>query len=294
MTASIKAQPRNPGPSWGFRGIRLCDRLLPEALFRPVRTSGTWVAVLFMARQRRCSRDYLRIVLGREPGLRDVFRHFLSVCEALVLRLRVAAGRPHRCVHGPGSADFEKWLLLGGPALLGTFHIGNSDLTGFMLAGQARRRVHLVRLRVANSHDTDALASRFGDLLNFVWVNEPGEMLFALKEAGMSGDTVALQCDRAEHSSRNEPFEFLGAKRIFPFTIYHLALIFNRPVILSIGVPTAPDESSVIASPAFEPTEGEDRADALARCRLHFQSFLGTVEAHLRVRPYDWLNFLPL
>src|SRR5579872_628756 len=137
MTADPKAQPRNPGPSWGYQGIRLCDRLLPESLFRAIRISGTWVAVLVMARQRGCSRDYLRIVLGREPTLRDVFRHFLSVCEALVLRLRVAAGRPHRCVHGHGSADFEKWLQSGRPALLGTFHIGNSDLTGFMLAGQA-------------------------------------------------------------------------------------------------------------------------------------------------------------
>jgi predicted LPLAT superfamily acyltransferase len=163
-----------------------------------------------------------------------------------------------------------------------------------MLAGQEHRRVHLVRLRVGNSHDTDALSSRFGDRLRFVWVNEPGELLFALKEAGASGDAVALQCDRHEHSARSESFDFLGAPRVFPFTIYHLALIFERPVLLSFGAPDGPSRSVVHASPAFVPIKGEPRAAALARARAHFQTFLRRVETHLRANPYQWLNFLPL
>jgi predicted LPLAT superfamily acyltransferase len=247
-----------------------------------------------MPGQRAQSRAYLRVVLGREPRLRDVHRHFLAVCEALVLRLRVADGLPHRCVLAPGCEEFGAWLASGKPAFLGTFHIGNSDLTGFMLAGQARRKVHLVRLRVGNSHDTDALAARFGERLRFVWVNDPSEMLFALKEAGLSGDTVALQCDRPDHSSRNESFEFLGGQRRFPFTIYHLALIFDRPVILTFGTPSAPGESAVVASPVFEPLKGEDRRRALVRARAHFQDFLRNVDAYLRDNPYQWLNFQPL
>jgi len=285
---------RNPGPSWGFRFVRLCDRILPEWVFGSLRKVGSWCAVLLMPTQRRHSRGYLRIVLGREPRYRDVYRHFLAVCEALVLRLRVADGLPHRCVLGEGSEEFGVWLASGRPALLGTFHIGNSDLTGFLLAGQGRKRVHLVRLRVANSHDTDALAERFGDRLKFVWVNEPGEMLFALKEAGQGGDTLALQCDRPDHSSRSETFDFLGRRCRFPFTIYHLAFIFNRPVVLSFGAPSSREQSIVVASPIFEALAGEDRRAALARGRIHFQDFLVRVEAYLRREPYQWLNFLPL
>ena len=81
---------------------------------------------------------------------------------------------------------------------------------------------------------------------------------------------------------------------MFPFTIYHLAVIFGRPVILSFGVPSGPEESVVHASPAFAPVEGEPRAAALARARAHFQAFLGRVEAHLRANPEQWLNFHPL
>ena len=288
------AETRNPGPSWGYRFIRLLDRLLPDALFRLVQSVGAWTAVLVMRRQRVYSREYLRIVLGRAPTAADVHRHFTAVSEALVLRLRVAAGLPHRCVMEQGAEDFQRWLDFPEPILLGTFHIGNSDLTGFMLAGQGRRPVRLVRTRVGNSHDTDALASRFGSLLKFVWVNDPGELLIALKEAGASDDTVALQCDRAEHSSRSESFQFLGARRAFPFTIYHLSLIFNRPVLLSFAAPAAAGLSTVYASPAFDPVEGEPRADALVRARAHFQDFIRRVEEYLRANPYQWLNFRPL
>ena len=291
---STRGAPRNPGPSWGYRFLRVCDRVLPEAVFRPLRSAGTWVAVLTMPRERGCSRDYLRVVLGREPGLRDVHRHFFAECESLMLRLRVANGVPHRCVLAAGSADFGRWLASEHPVLLGTFHIGDSDLTGFMLAGQERRRVRIVRLRVGNSHDTDALGRRFGDLLTFVWVNDPAELLFALKEAGASADAVALQCDRADHSARSEAFDFLGARRLFPFTIYHLSVIFERPVLLSFGAPDGPGRSVVHASPAFVPVKGEPRAAALARARGHFQDFLVRVEAHLRANPHQWLNFLPL
>lgn len=286
--------PRNPGPSWGYRFLSTADRAIPETLYRPLRMAGTWIAVAVMPRQRRASRDYLRVALGREPRPTDLFRHFFAVCEALILRLRVANGTPHLCVLGPGAGDFGKWLASSRPALLGTFHIGNSDLTGFMLVGQERKSVRIVRLRVRNSHDTEALAAHFGDGLRFVWVNEPAELLFALKEAGASGDTLALQCDRHDHSARSEVFDFLGAARTFPFTIYHLALIFGRPVLLSFGVPEGTGRSVVHASPVFEPVEGEPRAAALERARAHFQVFLRQVEAHLRADPYQWLNFLPL
>jgi predicted LPLAT superfamily acyltransferase len=294
MAVTPQAEPRNPGPSWGYRFLRLCDRALPEALFRPLRSAGTWIAVLAMPRQRAYSRAYLKIALGREPGLTCVHRHFLAVSEALMLKLRVANGRPYRCFLEPGAEDLGRWLSSEFPVLFGTFHVGDSDLTGFMLARQEGRRVHLVRLRVGNSHDTDALTSRFGDLIKFVWVNEPGDLLFALKEAGASGEAVALQCDRAEHSARSESFDFLGAERVFPFTIYHLSLIFERPVLLSFGAPDGPNRSIVHASPAFVPVTGEPRSEALRRARDHFQAFLRRVEGHLRENPYQWLNFRPL
>jgi predicted LPLAT superfamily acyltransferase len=294
LTPANAAATRNPGPSWGYRFLRGCHRLLPEFIFRPLRAAGTWTAVAVMRRQRGYSREYLRAVLGREPSLWQVFRHFGAMTDALMLRLRVADGEEHLCVMAPDAFDFLAWIDSGGPMLLGTFHVGNSDLTGFLLARQGTRQVSILRRRTGNSVDTDLLGARFGNWVRFVWVNQPEDFLFVLKDT-MAGDgAVALQCDRADFSARSEVFTFMGVQRRFPITIYHLALIFRRPVILSVGLPGPKGTSIVHASPRFDPRPGEKRSEAMVRAHEHFQAFLIRLEQELRRDPTQWLNFIPL
>jgi hypothetical protein len=184
-----------------------------------------------------CSRAYLAAMTGRPPTRREVFRHFFAFEEFLLLRLRVARGQPHRGDLAPDATGFRQLLATGEPALLGTFHVGHSDLTGFLLGRQEHRRVFMVRQRVGNSHDTEILGAEFAKWVTFIWVNEAENLLFALKDAITAGGSVALKCDRLEFSSKTEAFMFLGARRLFPFTIYHLALIFGRPVVLCVGLP---------------------------------------------------------
>lgn len=292
--AAAGPAPRNPGPGWGYRFLRLADRVVPEPLFRPARAFGTWIALAGMPAQRRHSRAYLRVVLGREPRLREVFRHFFAFEEMLMLKLRVSDGRPHRGVLAPGAADLRRFLDTPEDALLGTFHVGHSDLVGFVFGGQEKRRVSMVRLRVGNSHDVERLGRLFARWVSFIWVNEGENLLFALKDAVASGGSIALKCDRLEFSSRAEPFRFLGARRSFPFTIYHLAIIFGRPVLLCVGVPGAPGESVVHGSTRWAPDPALSRAANLVSAREHFQSFLDLVESILRENPFWWFNFLEL
>jgi len=285
--------PRNPGPSWGYQFLRIADRILPEFIFRPMRGIGTAVAMVGMPAERRYSREYLSLVLGRKPTLRDVWRHFFAFEESLMDKLRAANGQILPCSYAEGSAICSTWLMGDDPLLLGTFHVGASDLTGFLLGGYMKHPTYLVRQRVENSHDTEQLAARFRDRLHFVWVNNPDEIIFALKDAAATPAAIALQCDRVGFSARTESFEFLGAQRLFPVTIYYLALIFNRSVILSVGMPCATG-AELFASPLFSPQPGESRAALMARARIHFQGFLHQLEELLRKQPYQWFNFTPL
>ncbi|MBL9202569.1 MAG: hypothetical protein JNL39_18805 [Opitutaceae bacterium] len=284
---------RNPGPSWGYRFLCGCDAILPEWIFRPLRWLGTAIALVNMPAQRAHSRAYLAAVTGRAPSRRDLLRHFFAFEEFLMLRLRVARGRPHRGDLAADADGFRDLLASGEPALLGTFHVGHSDLTGFLIGPQERRRVFMVRQRVDNSHDTEVLGARFAEWITFIWVNDPSNLLFALKDAVAAGGSVALKCDRLEFSAKTEAFQFLGARRLFPFTIYHLALIFRRPVILSVGLPAGPGRSTVHSSPLFRPDDAGKAAN-LARARAHFQDFLARLEGHLRADPLLWFNFTPL
>jgi predicted LPLAT superfamily acyltransferase len=259
-----------------------------------LRALGTAVAVAVMPGQRGHSRAYLEVILGRAPAWRDVWRHFFAFEESLLLKLRVAAGRPHRCVYAPAADGLRALLASGEPALFGTFHLGHSDLTGFLLGGHTHRRTYLIRQRVGNSRDTESLGARFGDWVSFIWVNDADRLLFALKDAIAAGGSIAMECDRLEFSAKTESFRFLGATRLFPFTIYHLALIFGRPVMLSVGVPGGPGESVLHAAPLFVPAPNAARPAELARAHAHFQDFLAQVETLLRDDPFLWFNFTPL
>ena len=294
MSNSVLAQASNPGPRWGYAFLRIADRVLPEAVYRPARALGTWIALLFMPAQQRHSRAYLRIILQREPKWIDLFRHFFALEEMLMAKLRTAEGRTHRGVLAPDAADFQAYIKSGEPAFLGTFHLAHSDLTGFLVGGQEHRRIAIIRQRVGNSEDTDLLQSRFDQWIKFIWVNQDNNLLFAIKDAVNDGWSIAMKCDRVEFSSKTEGFQFLGARRCFPFTIYHLAMIFNRPVLLSMGLPIDAESTRIESSPAWRPIPEQSRGENLARARDHFQAFLNRVEAVLQEHPYWWFNFLPL
>ncbi len=292
-TPASSVPARNPGPGWGFRFLCACDAVLPEWLFRPLRRLGTAAAIAKMHGQRANSRAYLATLLGREPTLREIFRHFFAFEEFMMLRLRVARGQPHRGELAADATGFRELLETGEAAILGSFHFGHSDLTGFLLGPQERRRVFMVRQHLENSHDTEILGAHFAKWVSYIWVNEPDRLLFALKEAVAAGGSIALKCDRLGFSAKVEAFQFLGARRNFPFTIYHLALIFRLPVVLSVGLPAGPGRSTIHSSALFRPDDAGKAAN-LERARAHFQEFLTRLEGWLRADPTLWLNFTPL
>jgi predicted LPLAT superfamily acyltransferase len=287
--------PRNPGPNWGYLFLLWAERWWPRWLFRLSLKAGTWIGVAFMPAQRAHSRAYLSEVLGRPPKLHDIWRHFFFFAEFLVLKFQIGRGLAIRCAPEPDNwAAFEALLASGRPALFGTFHFGASDLLGYLLAGRGRR-VSIIRLRVGNSDDTRLLGQRYSEQVSFLWVNDPGTLLFDLKAAIEAGESLALMCDRMEFTSKTEPFHFLGKRRLFPFTIYHLAQLFDRPVVFCTAFPAAPlNELTLVASPVFTPDPAAGR-DANARAaRAHFQSVLAQLETLVRKHPMLWFNFLPL
>ncbi len=287
--------PRNAGPDWGFAFLSWSERTWPRWIFRPTLMLGTWVALALMPTERAHSWTYLATVFGRPPRLVEQWRHFFAFIELFMLQVRASRGAPLRCQLAPAHADeFGALLRSGRPALFGSFHFGNSDLLGYLL-GEGGRRVSILRRKMANSHDTRLLGQRFGDHISFLWVNEPATLFFKLKAALDAGDSLALKCDRFEFSSKLEPFHFLGARRLFPFTIYHLAVLFDRPVAFCVALPGAEaDEIHVISSPVFTPQPAADRASNLSAARLHFQSVISQLEDLVRRHPMLWFNFVPL
>jgi predicted LPLAT superfamily acyltransferase len=292
---SAPTAPRNPGPSWGYGFLLWADRWWPRWLFQFGLAIGTWVGLAGMPEQRKQSRAYLRVVLGRPPTLLEVWWHFFAFTEFLMRKLRAGAGADVPAeLATENAAAFETLVQSPAPALFGTFHFGCSDLLGYLL-GTRGRKVSIIRLRVGNSDDTRLLGRRFGEKVSFLWINDPANLLFDLKHAIEAGESLAMKCDRLEFSAKAEPFRFLGADRLFPFTIYHLAVLFSRPVVFCIALPGSTGNGiRVFASPVFTPDPAVGRDGNLGAARAHFQGVLGRLETMVRQHPLLWFNFLPL
>ncbi len=293
MTGSAQLS-RNAGPNWGFAFLTRAQRVVPRWLLWPGLAIGNWVAVARMPAQRAHSRAYLSLMYGRPATLLEVWRHFFAFLDFLLLRLRIASGAEARCALDPENAgDFEALIASGEPAFFGTFHFGHSDLLGFLLPTRGRK-VAMIRMRMANARDTQMFAQQFGGAVSFIWVNEPENLLFALKAAVDAGDSIAMQCDRLEFTAKTDAFDFLGARRVFPFTIYHLAILFGKPVMFCFGLPDGAGGTRIIASPLFRPDANLPRNENLRRAHDHFQGVLARLESLVRQHPLLWFNFHPL
>src|SRR4051812_42037131 len=77
---------RNAGPSWGFTFLTRAQRVMPPWLLWPGLAVGTWIAVARMPGQRNHSRYYLTLIYWRRARWLDVWRHFFSFLDFLLLR----------------------------------------------------------------------------------------------------------------------------------------------------------------------------------------------------------------
>jgi predicted LPLAT superfamily acyltransferase len=290
------AQPPPPPakPPAGIRAIRFWDRALPFPLNRWVRSIGALVAMGCMAPQRRHSMDYLSIVHGKRCGWRCSWLHFSRFTDYLCDRVH-SAWEPvlFEWADGEGK-DFLSLIHRDGPLLLGTFHVGYSDLMGFFTE-VFQKQIHMLRLKTGNGEDTESLRGSAGEFLKVIWVNHPEDTLFAIKDVLEKGGSVAMQCDRVQHASKLEAFEFFGERRLFPFSIYALSILFGTPVLFVIaGKPASKGKVPVHSSLPFFPDPGKSRKANHEAAKAHFQEVLRMLESLLREDPCLWFNFEPM
>jgi predicted LPLAT superfamily acyltransferase len=291
MEVNPQTPVHNPGPPWGFRFIRFGDKLLPNPLNGWIKRIGALVALTFMVAQRRHSKAYLTQIYGGKTRFIHVWNHFSAFTFYLCDRVRAAFKEPILFDWVPGCGkEFVDLINKDDAALMGTFHVGYSDLMGFFTE-VFKKKIHMLRLRLENSEDTQRLESMAGDFLKIIWVNQVEDTLYALKDVLQAGGTVAMQCDRVQHASKLEAFDFLGEKRLFPFSIYTLSILFQKPVIFVVAARAKGKERiPVVHSPIFFPDK-ETKAENIAAAKAHFQSVLNQLEALLKEDPYIWFNF---
>ncbi|MGQ0586883.1 MAG: LpxL/LpxP family acyltransferase [Gammaproteobacteria bacterium] len=291
MTRSWDQQAER-GTALALRLTMWCTRLLGRTLTRLVLYPVTAYFLLFAGEARRASRNYLRRVLGREPRLADVARHFHTLAAVTLDRMfllrRGATGFEVRIHRSPG---IEEIVQRDTGCLMLLAHLGGYEALRLGFAERKRPIRILMDLEVGRKlmQVLIALNPEMAGQLIDASDRGPG-LVLKLREALEQGAFVGVMADRATAGERAVEAEFLGERARFAIGPWMLASVVSVPVILAFGLYRGGNRydlhlelfSNKVTLPRAT------REEALRSCVQHYASRL---EHYARLAPYNWFNF---
>ena len=243
----------------------------------------------FSPRARRGSREYLARALGREPRLRDVFRHYHTFGAVALDRVFFLKGRFQEfqvSIHG------EELLLdaltAGRGCLLIGAHLGSFEA----LRALGRRKSVRVNLVMYESNARNIIAvSKAIDPELAATVIPLGtfDSMLRVERCLDRGEWIGVLADRTLDSEGQEFATFFGRPAPFPASPFRIAAMLKRPVILMIGLYRGGNRYEL----RFERLL--DEADLARRdrgaVREWVQRYASRLEHYCRDAPYNWFNF---
>ena len=245
--------------------------------------------LLFAGAARRASRDYLRRVLAREPGIFDILRHFHVFAGTILDRVFLLNGRID-CfdvrLHGQDVVDD---IIAGGEGcfLLGS-HLGSFEVIRTLGADSRGLAVSMLMYR----DNARKMASVFEAInprhsQSIIALGEVDTML-KVDAALTRGGLVGMLADRTIGDEGALPQMFLGAEAWFPAGPFRLAAVMRRPVVLMFGLYRGGNCYDV----HFERlTDDEPAAPREERLRRMQAQYVARLEHYCRDAPYNWFNF---
>ena len=237
---------------------------------------------------RAASRQFLRRALKREPGARDIYRHFHTFATTILDRVYMLDGQFAQFdvrVHGQEIVDAR----LGEGCLLIGSHLGSFEIV--RLLGQSRVPQVTLAMYEENAGALTAMlhAINPGLSMRVIALGRPDSML-KLDQALARGDFVGMLADRTLSDDSLVSLPFMGEPARFATGPFRLAAVLRRPMVLMFGLYRGGARYDV----HFEELAGPGWADGAERGRAVQQvveRYAGRLEHYCRQAPYNWFNF---
>jgi predicted LPLAT superfamily acyltransferase len=247
--------------------------------------------LLFSNKARRASRLYLRRALAREPGWRDVYRHYFCFSATILDRLYFLSGRHADFdIQVHGVEPLHAYLQRGqGCVLLGA-HLGSFEVLR-TLAVQFGKVPFAMLMHIDNAHKMNAIIDGLNPEMasSIIAMGSPDALLRA-KEVIDAGGVIGMLSDRVRSGDKTLPCRFFGAEAALPDGPLTFASITHAPVLLCLGLYRGKRRYDV----HFELlAESIDAPRAHRREAIHgyLQQYVSRLEYYCRIAPYNWFNF---
>lgn len=242
---------------------------------------------------RRASREYLRRVLGHEPGWRHIFRHIFCFGTTILDRVYFLGGQIERFdvrIHQP-DVFFRQVEKGRGCILLGS-HLGSFEVLRVLAVSRPS-----LRLRVLMDVEHNRDITRLLDAINpeiAATVIAPGrpDTLLKVKESLDAGYLIGTLGDRVGGDRNTARCRFLGAPAEFPAGPVLLAAVMKCPVVLFFGLYRGGNRYDVHFE-LFAEQVMLDRNQRQQAVEDWTQQYATRLEHYARQAPYNWFNFYP-
>jgi predicted LPLAT superfamily acyltransferase len=242
----------------------------------------------------RCSKDYLRRVLGPQPFGRWpllVYRHFYSFGTTLLDRVAVIMGRAKMEWTFENTALFMDQVERGQGVILLGAHVGSWELGGHLL-GRLGKPVNVVILEKDEARMRQLFAQAL-EARRFNLLATDGHPLRSIPIAAAlrRGEIVALLGDRP-FGGADVRVPFLGGHARFPTGPYLLAAFTGAPIFQTFALRERPGHYRFFSYPGIFVPRAITRAGPEA-LTPYVAEYAGRLAEVAKKYPFQWFNIFP-
>ena len=247
--------------------------------------------IVFSAKARVASRDYLNRALGRRANLRDIFQHYFFFASTILDRIFLLDGQSELFeIHVQGNELLKEAISGGRGCLLMGAHIGSFEILHTVSRDHGYARTSMAMYQ-ENAHKLNSVLKSINPQRNppVISLGKFDSML-KIREALDHGETVGILADRAVSGEKMIRCDFLGGTARFPAGPFRLAALLERPIIMMFGLYQGGNRYNIYLERLADlpPVPNSESGDEIEQS---VQLFASRLEHYCRISPYNWFNF---
>jgi predicted LPLAT superfamily acyltransferase len=246
--------------------------------------------LIFSVRAKAASRQYLRKVLGRSPGLADLFRHYYSFATVALDRMYLLHSRFEQFVIRVRGEDVLAEAQARGECcfLLGA-HLGSFE--ALHAYGEENGIKTTMMMFEHGSRNMNALARAVNPGLERTVIGMGSlDSMMKLRDRLESGEWVGMLGDRGLFDGGHVQVPFFGEPAAFPTAPFRIAAMVGRPVVLMVALYRGGNHYDLHFERLLDAPKLE-RATRDATVRQWVELYARRIEHYCRLAPYNWFNF---
>ncbi|MEO8753432.1 MAG: acyl-CoA synthetase [Casimicrobiaceae bacterium] len=240
---------------------------------------------------RRASRTYLRRALGREPRLRDLYRHLHCFASTIHDRIYLINDRFDLFdIEVIGAQIITDLVAAGRGVLLIGAHLGSFEVLRSLAREDLGVQVAMVMYEENARKVNAALAAANPAAREDIISLGRADSMLQVRQRLQDGCVVGILGDRSLGGDATIAVAFLGEQAAMPSGPFRMAAMLRQPVIFMTGLYLGKNRYRIHFEPVadFSAAATQPRGEALDEAVARYAAIL---ERQCRAAPYNWFNF---